>query len=69
MILFFPGTSCEYLFFFFLPWTGLSLEACSSHGKVGIYLATFLSSARTQMANESRATEPDWWVAARGVGT
>ena len=33
------------------------------------HLATLRSSAKTQMANERRATEPDWWVAARGVGT
>ena len=33
------------------------------------YLATFRNSASTQMARESSATDPDWWVAASGVGT
>lgn len=33
------------------------------------YLGILRSSARTQMANVRRATEPDWWVAASGVGT
>lgn len=35
----------------------------------GGYLGIFRSSARTQMARDRRATEPDWWVAASGVGT
>lgn len=39
------------------------------HNRVAIYLGILRSSARTQMANERRATEPDWCVAASGVGT
>jgi len=43
-------------------------QGCCSF-EAGIYLTTLRSSARTQMAKERRATEPDWWVAARDVGT
>lgn len=44
---------------------------CLVHLKTGkqFYLGILRSSARTQMASERRATEPDWWVAASGVGT
>lgn len=44
-------------------------QGCCCFFEAGIYLTTLRSSARTQMAKERRATEPDWWVAARDVGT